>query len=51
MDCSRSTTVVDVDVTSPVGEEDAIKMFNISTNAATVLKNTGGVIIGCKLNV
>lgn len=51
VDCSTSTTVVDVDVTPSIGEEEAIKMFNISTNEASVLEITGGVIIGCNLNV
>jgi hypothetical protein len=52
VDCSTSTTVVDVDATPSIGEEEAIKMFNISTiNEASVLEITGGVIIGCNLNV
>ena len=45
VDSSTSTTVVDIDSTSPVGEEDAIKMFEISTNtlmiSATVLDIIG----------
>ena len=43
VDSSRSTTVVDIDSTSPVGEGDAIKIFKISTSA-TVLNIIGGVI-------
>ena len=43
VDSSTSTTVVDIDSTSPVGEEDAIKIFKISINtlSATVLDIIG----------